>query len=193
MGVDEGDKRKMKRKLQNMILTLAGAMVFVPFAQGAVSTAQSKHGLSTLEKDVRHELVMLPYFGVFDNLEFQVNGDTVVLTGQVTRPTLQRDAERVVSRIEGVEKVVNNIEVLPLSPFDDRIRLATYRQIYGFGPLSRYNWGAVPPIHIIVKNGNITLTGVVANEGDRNMANIRANGVSGAFSVQNELRVESRS
>jgi hyperosmotically inducible periplasmic protein len=182
----------MKSKLRKMMLSLAGALVLVPFAQASISTAQTKHGLTRLEQDVRHELVMLPYFGVFDNLEFQVNGDTVVLTGQVTRPTLQRDAERAVSRIEGVTKVVNNIEVLPLSPFDDRIRLAAYRQIYGFGPLSRYNWGAVPPIHIIVKNGNITLTGVVANEADKNMANIRANGVSGAFSVANDLRVESR-
>jgi hyperosmotically inducible periplasmic protein len=179
----------MKRKFRSTILTLAGAMVLVPFAQATVSTAQSKKGLTGLEKEVRHELVMLPYYGVFDNLEFQVNGDTVVLSGQVTRPTLQRDAERVVKRIEGVEKVVNNIEVLPLSPFDDRIRLAAYRQIYGFGPLSRYNWGAVPPIHIIVKNGNITLTGVVDNETDRNLANIRANGVSGAFSVSNDLRI----
>jgi hyperosmotically inducible periplasmic protein len=182
----------MKRKFRNMILTLAGAMVFVPFAQATISTAQSKDSLNSLEKEVRHELVMLPYFGVFDNLEFEVHGNTVVLTGQVTRPTLQRDAERVVSRVEGVEKVINNIEVLPLSPFDDRIRLAAYRQIFGFGPLSRYNWGAVPPIHIIVKNGNITLTGVVANETDKNLANIRAQGVSGAFSVNNNLRVESR-
>lgn len=182
----------MKRKMRNMVLSLAGALLLVPFAQAAVSTAQSKQGLTRLEQDVRHELVMLPWFGVFDNLEFQVNGDTVVLTGQVTRPTLQKDAERAVSRIEGVTKVVNNIELLPLSPFDDRIRLAAYRQIYGFGPLSRYNWGPQPPIRIIVKNGNITLEGVVANEGDKNMANIRANGVSGAFSVSNDLRVENR-
>jgi len=183
----------MKNALRNLTLTLAGALLLVPFAQGAVSTAQSKNGLTTMEKDVRHELVMLPWFGVFDNLEFQVNGSEVVLTGQVTRPTLKSDAERVVSRIEGVTKVVNNIEVLPLSPFDDQIRLATYRSIYGFGPLSRYNWGPIPPIHIIVKNGNVTLAGVVANDTDRNMANIRANGVSGVFSVDNNLRVDKRS
>jgi hyperosmotically inducible periplasmic protein len=183
----------MKNVIQKFTLAIAGALLFVPFAQGAVSTAQKKQGLSTLEQEVRHELVMLPWFGVFDNLEFQVNGDTVVLTGQVTRPTLQKDAERVVSRIEGVKKVVNNVEVLPLSPFDDQIRLAAYRQIYGFGPLSRYNWGAVPPIHIIVKNGHITLEGVVANETDRNLANMRANGVSGVFSVTNDLQVETRS
>src|SRR3954454_24683114 len=124
----------MKNAIRNLTLTFAGALLFVPFAQGALSTAQKKDGLTSLEKGVRHELVMLPYFGVFDNLEFQVNGDTVILSGQVTRPTLQKDAERAVSHIEGVTKVVNNIEVLPLSPFDDQIRLAAYRQIYGFAP-----------------------------------------------------------
>lgn len=182
----------MTNKFKKLTLSLAGALLLVPFAQGAISTAEKKQGLTRLEQDVRHELVMLPWFGVFDNLEFQVNGDTVTLSGQVTRPTLQKDAERVVSRIEGITKVVNNIEVLPLSPFDDRIRLAAYRQIYGFGPLSRYNWGPQPPIHIIVKNGHITLAGVVANEMDKNLANIRANGVSGAFSVSNDLRIDNR-
>lgn len=179
-------------KLRNLTLALTGALLLAPFAQAAVSTAQSKHGLTKMEQEVRHELVMLPWFGVFDNLEFQVNGSEVVLMGQVTRPTLKSDAQRVVERLEGVTRVVNNIEVLPLSPFDDRIRLAAYRSIYGFGPLSRYNWGPVPPIHIIVKNGHITLVGVVANETDKNMANIRANGVSGAFSVSNDLRVEKK-
>ena len=183
----------MKNAIRNLTLTLAGALLFVPFAQGAVSTAQNKDGLTSLEKGVRHELVMLPWFGVFDNLEFQVNGDEVVLSGHVTRPTLKTDAGRVVSRIEGVAKVVNNIEVLPLSSFDNQIRLATYRSIYGFGALSRYNWGPVPPIHIIVKNGNVTLAGVVANETDRNIAALRANAVSGVFSVDNDLKVEGRS
>jgi hyperosmotically inducible periplasmic protein len=183
----------MKKAIRNMTLTAAAALMFVPFAQGAVSTAQKKDGLNKVEQDVRHELVMLPWFGVFDNLEFQVNGNQVILSGQVTRPTLKSSAERVVSRIEGIEKVVNNIEVLPLSPFDDRIRIATYRSIYGFGPLSRYNWGPQPPIRIIVKNGNVTLAGVVANETDRNLANIRANGVSGVFSVDNNLRLDDRS
>ena len=183
----------MKKAIRNLTLTLAGALLFVPFAQGAVSTAQKKDGLSGLENQVRHELVMLPWFGVFDNLEFQVNGDEIVLSGHVTRPTLKTDAGRVVARIEGVTKVVNNIEVLPLSSFDDQIRLATYRSIYSFGALSRYNWGPVPPIHIIVKNGSVTLAGVVANETDRNIAALRANGVSGVFSVDNHLKVESRS
>jgi hyperosmotically inducible protein len=183
----------MKKTIRNFTMTIAAALMLVPFAQGAVSTAQKKDGLTSVEKEVRHELVMLPWFGVFDNLEFEVRGTEVILMGQVTRPTLKSDAGRVVSRIEGITKVVNNIEVLPLSPNDDRIRRAAYRSIYGFGPLSRYNWGPVPPIHIIVKNGNITLAGVVANETDRNLANIRANSVSGVFSVDNELRVDKRS
>lgn len=183
----------MKKTFRNMTLTVAAALLMVPFAQGAVNTAQKKDGLSKIEQEVRHELVMLPWFGVFDNLEFQVVGNEVILSGQVTRPTLKSSAERVVAKIEGVETVSNNIEVLPLSPNDNRIRLATYRSIYGFGPLSRYNWGPQPPIRIIVKNGNVTLAGIVANEGDRNMANIRANGVAGVFSVANNLRIDDRS
>ena len=137
-------------------------------------------------------LVMLPYYSLFDNLSYRVDGSTVTLFGQVTRPTLKSDAENVVKRLEGVTRVNNEIEVLPLSPMDDRIRLATYRAIYGYGPLQRYALGTLPAIHIIVKNGNVKLEGVVANEGDRNMANIRANGVPGVFSVQNDLRVESK-
>ena len=127
-----------------------------------------------LTKEVRHELVMLPYYGVFDNLAYRVDGSTVTFLGQVTRPTLKSSAENVVKDIEGVTKVVNNIEVLPVSPDDDRIRIATYRAIYGNTALSRYEMQAVPPIHIIVKNGNVTLEGVVANEGDKNIANIQA-------------------
>jgi hyperosmotically inducible protein len=143
-----------------------------------------------INREVRHELVMLPWFGIFDNLAYRVDGSTVTLFGQVTRPTLKSDAENVVKRIEGVTRVVNNIEVLPLSPMDNRIRMAEYRAIYGFGPLQRYALGAVPPIHIIVKNGHVTLEGVVANQADANIANIRANGVSGVFSVTNDLRVD---
>jgi hyperosmotically inducible protein len=133
---------------------------------------------------------MLPFYGVFDNLAFRVDGAVVTLLGQVTRPTLKSSAERVVKNIEGVEKVVNEIEVLPNSPNDDRIRMAVFRAIYSDSVLSRYALRAIPPIHIIVRNGNVTLEGVVANEGDRNIANIRANGVSGVFSVTNNLRVE---
>jgi len=143
-----------------------------------------------LVKEVRHELVMLPYYGVFDNLAYRVDGDRVTLFGQVVKPTLKSDAENVVKRIEGVSHVQNEIEVLPLSPNDDRLRTRVYRAIYSKAPLQRYSMMAVPPIHIIIKNGNVTLVGVVANEGDKNIANIAANGVSGVFSVKNELQVE---
>jgi hyperosmotically inducible periplasmic protein len=145
-----------------------------------------------IAKEVRHQLVMLPYFGVFDDLAFQLDGGTVTLVGAVTRPSLKSDAERVAKRVDGVTQVVNNIEVLPASPMDDQIRRAAYRAIFGDPALSdRYGFRAVPSIHIIVKNGHITLEGVVANQVDKNLAGIRANGVPNAFSVTNDLLVES--
>jgi hyperosmotically inducible protein len=143
-----------------------------------------------ITREVRHELVMLPYYGVFDNLAYRVDGGTVTLLGQVTRPTLKSDAGNVVKGIEGVDKVDNQIQVLPLSPADDGIRRAAYRAIYGHPGLDRYALQAVPPIHIIVENGKVTLEGVVSTQGDKDLANIRANGVSGVFSVVNNLRVE---
>ena len=185
----------MKSMLRNLTLTLAGALLFMPIAQGAVSTIQGQGGFSKFENEVRHGLLMLPYFGVFDNLEFQLSedGKHVTLSGQVTRPTLRSDAERVVQHMEGVERVTNNIEVLPLSPMDDRTRLAVAQTLFRDSVLSRYSWGAIPPIHIIVKNGHVTLQGIVANETDKNIATIRANGVFGVFSVTNDLRLEDRS
>jgi hyperosmotically inducible protein len=143
-----------------------------------------------ITKEVRHELVMLPYYGVFDNLAYRVDGGTVTLMGEVTRPTLKSDAGNVVKGIEGVDRVDNQIRVLPLSPMDDKVRLATYRAIYGQTGLDRYALQAVPPIHIIVDNGKVTLEGVVATQADKDMAGVRANGVSGVFSVTNNLRVE---
>jgi hyperosmotically inducible periplasmic protein len=144
-----------------------------------------------LMKEVRHELVMLPYYGVFDNLAYRVEGDTVTLQGQVTRPTLKSDAENTVKHIEGVGQVINNIQVLPLSPNDDRIRRAVYRAVYGRGQLAdRYAFQAVPSIHIIVDNGHVTLIGVVNSEMDKTIANTQANGVSGVFSVTNNLIVQ---
>jgi len=145
-----------------------------------------------IAKEVRHELVMLPYYGVFDNLGFRVNGGTVTLVGQVTRPTLKSDAGSVVKRIEGVDKVDNQIQVLPLSPMDDKLRLAEYRSIYSQAGLERYAMQSVPPIHIIVDNGKVTLEGVVDSQADKDIAGVRANGVPGVFSVTNNLRVESR-
>ena len=155
------------------------------FLRGAADETQ-------IARNVQHELLMLPYYGIFDDLAFKVEGNTVTLLGAVTRPTLKSDAERVVKRVSGVEQVINQIEVLPLSPNDDRIRMAAYRAIYGDPSLSmRHGYRALPSIHIIVKNGNITLRGVVANEADKNLVYMRTNSVSGVFSVTNELQVES--
>jgi hyperosmotically inducible periplasmic protein len=146
---------------------------------------------SRIAREVRHQLLMLPYYGVFDDLAFRVEGNTVILEGAVTRPSLKKDAERVVKQIEGVEQVVNNIEVLPPSPMDDQIRLAEYRAIYGDPALStRYGYRAIPSIHIIVKNGHVTLEGVVASKADKDLINVRANSVPGVFSVTNNLQVE---
>ncbi len=148
-----------------------------------------------LVKEVRKELVTIPFFGVFDWLEGNVEADgTVHLRGEVTRPTMKKDAERRVRRIEGVASVDNKIEVLPLSTSDDRLRTAVYRTLFnGNSPLFRYGQGAVPSIHIIIKNGRLTLKGVVSSKGDSDIANVRANSVSGLFEVRNELQVESSS
>ena len=140
-------------------------------------------------KEVRHELVMLPYYSVFDNLSYKVEGDKVTLMGQVVRPTLKSDAENVVKSIDGVSSVDNQIEVLPNSPMDDQIRRATYRAVYGEGALFQYGIASVPSVHIIVKNGYVTLEGVVNNDTDKNLAGLKANGVANVFSVTNNLVV----
>ena len=176
------------------MLALAAFLIAIPgFSQKDKdkSADRMRTPQDRLSREVRHELVMLPYYGVFDNLAYKVDGRTVTLLGQVTRPTLKSDAENVVKDIEGVERVENHIEVLPLSSMDDGVRIATYRSIYGYTGLDRYGLQAVPSIHIIVANGKVTLEGVVATEADKNMAGVRANGVSGVFSVTNNLRVES--
>ena len=169
---------------------IVAAVNLVLLAGYALAQPVSQRGRERIEREVRHELLMLPYYSVFDNLAYKVDGYKVTLIGQVTRPTLKSDAERVVKRIEGVEGVDNQIEVLPLSSNDDRIRRAVYRAIYGHAALSRYALRAVPTIHIIVKSGNVTLEGAVATEADKNIANIQANGVDGVFSVTNNLRVD---
>ena len=175
---------------------LATAFLFTMLLAAMPSLANPKtNSANTVEtekmtKKVRKELVTLPFFSVFDNLAFKVEEGTVTLYGQVTRPSLRKDAARVVERIAGVEEVVNQIEVLPLSNFDDQIRFATYRAIYRQPGLDRLSLMATPPIRIIVKNGNVTLEGVVNNKGDATRAFIAANGVSNVFSVKNNLRVE---
>jgi hyperosmotically inducible protein len=168
-----------------LLLADSGAIVAQTVQMGG--SAGEEH----IVKEVRHELVMLPYYGVFDNLAYKVDGNTVTLLGEVTRPTLKSDAGNAVKHIEGVAQVINNIEVLPLSPNDDQIRRAVFRAIYGRGELAdRYGFQAVPAIHIIVKNGNVTLVGVVNSEMDKNIANVQSKGVSGVFSVTKNLRVE---
>jgi hyperosmotically inducible protein len=144
-----------------------------------------------ITREVRHELLMLPYFGVFDNIAFKVDGYNVTLLGQVVRPSLKSDAENAVKHIEGVEKIDNQIEVLPPSTTDDSLRLALYRAIYGYPALEKYALGVQKPIRIIVKNGHVTLEGVVDSDADKNMAGLRAKGVPGTFSVTNNLQVVS--
>ena len=145
-----------------------------------------------LTREVRHELVMQPYYGVFDDLRYAVNGSTVSLYGRVTTPALKSDVENAVKRIEGVSKVDNQIKVLPPSSMDDQIRRAEYRAIYSRPGLDRYAMRAIPSIHIIVDGGHVTLEGVVASDADKNLAGVAAKGVSSVFSVDNNLRVESQ-
>ncbi len=142
-------------------------------------------------REVRHELLMLPYYGVFDDLEYRVDGHTVILQGFVTseHSVTKEEAEKAVKKIEGVDKVVNNIEVLPPSPMDDGLRARLYRKIYGYGPLFKYANLSIPPIHIVVKNGRVILKGVVDNDTDKNLVGMLANQVPGVFEVTNDLRV----
>jgi len=176
----------MKRSIQTVSMIAAIALF--------VSPVFARYQAKDLNDAVRHELVMLPYYNIFDNLAFRVDdGGVVTLMGDVTRPILKSDAEHAVKKVPGVTQVVNEIKVLPLSPMDNRIRVATYRAVFGFGGLYRYAMGANPSIHIIVDNGHVTLIGVVDNQADKNMAGIRANGVPGVFSVTNDLRVAEKS
>lgn len=179
-------------KISALLLAVSLVLAILTGAQDNRQTgALSQKGVDRIVREVHHELVMLPFYGVFDNLAYKVDPDgTVTLLGQVARPTLKSDAENSVKRIEGVEKVVNNIEVLPTSFNDDRIRRATYRAIYGNSVLNQYQLRAVPPIHIIVKNGNVTLEGVVARQMDKQIAEVQAKSVQGVFSVTNNLQVE---
>jgi osmotically-inducible protein OsmY len=175
-------------KVKSLVLAVAVlSIATLGFAQDR--DQPSAKSQERITREVRHELLMLPYFTVFDNIAYKVDGYSVTLLGQVTNPSLKSDAERTVKHIEGVEKVDNQIEVLPTSPFDDRLRRRLYRAIYGYPALEKYAMGVQKPIRIIVKNGNVTLEGVVDNDGDKNFAGIRANGVSGTFSVTNNLHV----
>jgi osmotically-inducible protein OsmY len=175
-------------KLKTLVLGLAMLASVLSFS--VQSAMASQPGMERIEKQVKHELNMLPYANAFDYMTFTVDADnSVTLSGEVTNPVLKSDAGNVVKRIEGVEHVKNQIKVLPVSFFDNGSRLRLYRAIYGYGPLQRYALGVQKPIRIIVENGHVTLMGVVDNEMDKNLAGLRANGVPGIFSVDNQLRV----
>jgi len=177
----------------NRRILLSALLVIMPFSSLPAASASQQQNEPKAEqnliKEVRHQLVLLPYYSVFDNLSFQIQGSKVILMGQVVRPTLKSDAGAAVKGIEGVSSAENNIEVLPTSPMDDQLRRALFRAIYNEPQLSRYAQSAVPSIHIIVKNGNVTLEGVADNETDKNLAGLRANGVPNVFSVKNNLVV----
>ena len=180
----------VKTLLITSLLVLAGITIGAPNASAAKAPRAVSSYESWLNQQVHHKLEMLPWYGVFDNLEYQINGSDVTLEGQVVTDVTKSDAEAAVKSIEGVTRVVNNIQVLPVSPFDDQIRRAEYRAIYSQPQLSRYAMGVVPQIHIIVNRGHVTLEGVVANEADRDVAGLSANRVPGVFSVTNNLRVD---
>jgi len=194
--------RKIIRNLASSFLPLPFSLVVVLSIGGALNaatrlrfqpTADPAQHQTWLTEQVRHKLAMIPWYSVFDNLEYRVDGDTITLMGQVTRPVIKDEAEFSVEKIEGVKVVENQIEVLPPSPFDDQVRRKEYRSIYSFGPLQPYALGVNPGIHIIVKGGNVTLEGVVRTQADKDAANIRARSVPGVFAVKNNLRVEKSS
>lgn len=170
-----------------MCLGLAGAAA----AQGGQQASGAQRMQDRITRETRHELVMLPQLTIFDSLRYKVDGNTVTLMGEVRNAVLKDEAESSVKKIEGVEKVNNQIEILPTSQNDDRIRQAVAHALFANdSPLFRYAMGALPPIHIIVKNGRVTLEGVVDNDSDKNLAFIRANGVPGVFGVTNNLVVQ---
>ena len=175
--------------MKSGILLVCFVLTLTGLSQAQAHLDSSTRELDHIKKEVRHELLMLPYLGVFDNLAFKVDGYDVTLTGQVTRPLLKSDAEYAVKRIEGVEHIDNQIEVQPVSAYDDRLRIRLFHAVYDYAPLQKYALGVNKPIRIIVQNGHVYLEGIVDNEGDKNIAGIRANGVSDVFSVTNNLEI----
>src|SRR6266853_127723 len=189
-----GGEKTMK-KLLGWLLTglmsirLTGSEMAQNASGSSAGTAQAGTGPQRMQdrisREVFHELVMLPQLTIFDNLQYKVDGDKVTLMGQVQDAILKDSAEKVVKKIEGVESVNNQIEILPPSPNDDRIRRQVARALFNDERLFRYSMGSVPPIHIIVKNGHVTLEGVVNSQADKDAATVRANGVPGVFAVEN--------
>jgi hyperosmotically inducible protein len=186
--------RKILKSISILMVPVMLLGLSVPaFAADQAGTTQqpkTQATMSQLEREIQHELIMLPYYTIFDNLEFKLeDNDTVVLSGQVVWAFVKDDAEHAVKSIKGVKKVINNIEILPLSPFDNTIRRREFYAIYSQVGFERYAIQAVPPIHIIVKNGDVTLIGVVADQYDKTVAGVAANTVPNVFHVTNDLRV----
>ncbi|HEV2401211.1 MAG TPA: BON domain-containing protein [Candidatus Sulfotelmatobacter sp.] len=179
----------MKARSISLVLSFLTLVSLIAVAEGQRNqpTAKSEERIA---REVRHEILMLPYYGVFDNIAYKVDGGTVTLLGQVVLPVLKSDAENAVKHIEGVDKVNNQIEVLPPSSQDDGLRLSLFRAIYQYPALQRYELGVQKPIRIIVKNGRATLEGVVDSDSDKNLVGVRANSVPGLFSVTNNLQVQ---
>jgi hyperosmotically inducible protein len=184
-------RKEKKMKVKTLIVALGMLASTLSFSMpNALASEQGLQSSARIEKQVRHELNMLPYVNAFDYLAYSVDENgTVTLTGSVTRPVVKSDAGNVVKRIEGVERVDNQIQVLPVSFFDDGLRIRLFRTIYGYPTLQKYSLGTLKPIRIIVANGRVTLMGVVDNEMDKNVAGIRANSVPGIFAVDNQLKV----
>ena len=182
---EQGEKAMERKLVVVVVALLALASLGIAQDRGQASAKTQER----IIREVRHELLMLPYFGVFDYIAFKVDGYNVTLLGEVARPSLRSDAENAVKHIEGVEKVDNQIETLPPSPMDDGLRRRLYRSIYGYPALEKYALGVQKPIRIIVKMGRVTLEGVVDNESDKNLAGLRANSVPGIFAVTNNLQV----
>jgi BON domain len=185
-----GTRRPLVSAFALILLLPAASALFAAPGNNQAPARDSANYNAWLTKEVRHQLVMLPFYSVFDNLEYKVEGSKVVLMGQVVRPVLKDDAASAVKHIEGVTQVENQIQVLPISPMDNQIRRAEYRAIYGSPTLQMYQVRSVPPIHIIVANGHVTLEGTVATQADKNVAGLMANKVPDVFSVTNNLRVE---
>ena len=173
------------------VIACAGTLSWAKGAQGPIPPDRGSQSYEKwLIREVGHQLVQVPWLSVFDNLQYSVHASEVTLSGQVWQPVTKDDAQTAVKGIEGVTKIINNIEVLPLSPLDDQSRRAEYRAIYGAPELQRYAMGVLPSIHIIVKNGHVTLVGTVDNQMDKNVAEIRAKSVPNVFSVDDQLQVQ---
>ncbi len=175
----------MTRWTKSILMSVAMALAVSPMLLSGATSDRSQAA-----EQVRKRIVKTPFYSIFDNVEFTLTDGELVLMGEVSRPSVKRTIEKSAARVEGVNTVVSNIEVLPPSFYDDRIRHLLARQLYGSQMLSALANQAIPSIHVIVKNGHVTLEGVVLNKGQKNFAGITAHTINGVFSVTNNLRTD---